>query len=217
MKVLALNGSHNKHGVTYHALGIIGEALAQEGIGMEIIHAGGSYATCDDCRTCRKVNKESGDMVERCRHDDIVNEVLDMLPQYDGLILGTCVHLMGIPGGFKAVLDRLSYCSNHYRTWRFKPTAAVAICRRAGAIPVFQQLHNYLLSSNMLVVGNQYWNIGFGWKPEEFLEQDKEGIQTMQMLGQNMAWTLKIIDATKDTIAPPQHGLRVRTSFCRTL
>ena len=45
MKVLALNGSHNKHGVTYHALGIIGEALAQEGIGMEIIHAGGSYAT----------------------------------------------------------------------------------------------------------------------------------------------------------------------------
>lgn len=217
MKVLALNGSHNKNGVTYHALELIGKELEKNGIGMDILHCGGkSYASCNDCRCCRKV-KEDGNMVERCVHKDIVNEILDMLPNYDGLVLGTSVHLMGIPGAFKSVLDRLSYCSNHFRTWRFKPAMSVAICRRAGAIPVFHQLNNYLLSAHMLVVGNQYWNIGFGWKPEEFLSQDKEGVQTMEMAGQNMAWALKIVDATKDTILPPKHPLRVRTNFCRTI
>ncbi len=215
MKVLALNGSHNKEGVTYNALKIVGEELQKEGIGIDILHCGGkSYASCNDCRTCRKL-KEDGNMAARCVHKDIVNDILDMLPNYDGLVLGTSVHLMGIPGAFKSVLDRLSYCSNHFRTWRFKPAMSIAICRRAGAIPVFHQLNNYLLSSHMLVVGNQYWNIGFGWKPEEFLGQDKEGIQTMQMAGQKMAWALKVLDAT--TIQPPQHGLRVRTNFCRKL
>lgn len=217
MKVLALNGSHNKNGVTYHAIGIIKDELAKENIGLDVMWCGGkTYASCNDCRYCRKL-KDDGNMIERCVHDDIVNEILNILPQYDGLVLGTSVHLMGIPGAFKCVLDRLSYCSNHFRTWRFKPAMSLTICRRAGAIPVFHQLNNYLLSSHMLVVGNQYWNIGFGWKPEEFLSQDKEGIQTMQMAGQNMAWALKIVDATKDTIQPPQHGLRVRTPFCRTL
>ncbi len=217
MKVLALNGSHNRQGVTYTALRLIGKELEKEGIGMDIIHCGGrNYVSCNDCRSCRR-KKEDGTMVERCVHQDIVNEILDSLPQYDGLVLGTSVHLMGIPGAFKSVLDRLSYCSNHFRTWRFKPATSVSICRRAGAITVFHQLNNYLLSSHMLVVGNQYWNIGFGWKPEEFLAQDKEGIQTMQMAGQNLAWALKIVAATKDTIQPPNHGLRVRTNFCRTL
>jgi multimeric flavodoxin WrbA len=217
MKVLALNGSHNKNGVTYHALRLVGEELEKEGIGLDIIHCGGdSYASCNDCRSCRKV-KEDGNMVERCVHDDIVNKILDALPQYDGLLLGTSVHVMGIPGTFKSVLDRLIYCSNHFRTWRFKPTSALTICRRAGVINVFHQLNNYLLSSHMLVVGNQYWNVGFGWKAEEFLEQDKEGVQTMRMLGMNMAWALKLVDATKDTIKPPQHGLRARTNFCRKL
>lgn len=217
MKVLALNGSHNEKGVTYNALKLVGESLEKEGIGLDILHVGAkAYHGCDDCRVCRKIMKD-GSMYLRCVHNDIVNEIIDKLPDYDGMILGTSVHLMGIPGPFKSVLDRLIYCTSHFVEWRFKPCASVAVCRRGGAINVFHQLNNYLVSSHMLVVGNQYWNIGFGWKPEEFLEQDQEGMQTMRMLGENMAWALKVVEATKNTIKPPVHGPRVRTPFCRKL
>ena len=40
MKVLALNGSHNKEGVTYNALKIVGEELQKEGIGISCIAVG---------------------------------------------------------------------------------------------------------------------------------------------------------------------------------
>jgi len=32
--------------------------------------------------------------------------------------------------------------------------------------------------------------------------QDAEGVQCMQVLGRNMAWLLKMKEATKDTIEP---------------
>ena len=40
MKVLALNGSSNAKGVTYTAMNLVGEELANEGIEMEIVHVG---------------------------------------------------------------------------------------------------------------------------------------------------------------------------------
>jgi multimeric flavodoxin WrbA len=42
----------------------------------------------------------------------------------------------------------------------------------------------------MIVPGSIYWNIGVGRDKGE-VEKDEEGIQTMKVLGQNMAWLLK--------------------------
>jgi hypothetical protein len=42
----------------------------------------------------------------------------------------------------------------------------------------------------MIVPGSSYWNMGIGMMPGE-VEKDEEGLQTMQVLGQNMAWLLK--------------------------
>ena len=40
MKVLALNGSQNPKGVTYHAIQLVAEELAKENIGLDIVHVG---------------------------------------------------------------------------------------------------------------------------------------------------------------------------------
>ena len=44
----------------------------------------------------------------------------------------------------------------------------------------------------MIIPGSCYWNLGIGRNIGE-VEQDEEGIKTMRILGQNMAWLLKKI------------------------
>jgi len=55
----------------------------------------------------------------------------------------------------------------------------------------------------MPIVTSTYWNIGYGAARGES-EHDVEGMQTMDNLGENMAWLLKSIAAGKDTIPPPE-------------
>lgn len=209
MKVLAINGSYNKKGVTWTAIGLAAKELEAEGIATDIWHVGAkAAAACIDCRKCRGNG-------HHCIHNDVVNEIIDAIPQYDGLILGCPVEYMGMPGTLKAVLDRVFYATEHLEGWGPKPAAAIAVCRRAGAIDTLHQLENYFNCSNLITVNSQYWNIAFGWKPEEFLAQDKEGVQTMQVLGKNMAWMLKVMNATKDSITPPAYQKRIRANFCR--
>jgi multimeric flavodoxin WrbA len=41
----------------------------------------------------------------------------------------------------------------------------------------------------MIVPGSSYWNIGMGLAPGD-VKKDREGLDTMKTLGQNMAWLL---------------------------
>ena len=45
----------------------------------------------------------------------------------------------------------------------------------------------------MIVPGSSYWNLRIGRQKGE-VESDEEGIQTMKVLGINMAWLLKKLE-----------------------
>ena len=64
----------------------------------------------------------------------------------------------------------------------------------------------------MPVVSSQYWNSVHGRLPGE-AEQDGEGLQTMRILGNNMAWLLKNIKEGKHVI--PDRKPRIMTNFIR--
>jgi multimeric flavodoxin WrbA len=53
-------------------------------------------------------------------------------------------------------------------------------------------MHHLFLISEMLVVGSSYWNMSLSRDKGDFA-QDAEGVKTMQVLGQNMAWILQKI------------------------
>jgi len=74
--------------------------------------------------------------------------------------------------------------------FRRKAGAAVVAVRRAGAIHAFDALNHFFLISEMIVPGSSYWNIAIGREPGD-VEKDEEGIETMRVLGRNMAWLLK--------------------------
>ncbi len=41
----------------------------------------------------------------------------------------------------------------------------------------------------MIIPGANYWNMGFGLNKGD-VEKDEEGMGTMRMLGENMAWLM---------------------------
>jgi len=86
--------------------------------------------------------------------------------------------------------------------------------RRSGGLPTFNQLNNFINYSEMVVPTSNYWNVIHGTMPGE-AEKDEEGKQIMRTLGKNMAWVLKMMEATKDTIAKPEAERKIMTNFVR--
>lgn len=193
MKVLMLNGSRREKGCTFTALNEIAKVLTSEGIESEIVHIGSDA-----------VNGKIGESVRN---------VIAKLNESDALIVGSPVYFAGPSGEVKAFLDRLFYTPDV--PLRLKPAAAIASARRGGTTATVDVLNKYFEFAEMPIVSSRYWNIVHGNTPEELM-QDEEGIQIMRVLGANMAWLLKCIQASKDAgIVPPPAPEKIFTNFIR--
>jgi multimeric flavodoxin WrbA len=80
----------------------------------------------------------------------------------------------------------------HPELLRRKVGAAIVVARRAGQNFTFAQLNYFFLISEMIVPGSNYWNVAFGREKGE-VQNDKEGIETVQTLAKNMAWLMQKI------------------------
>lgn len=206
MKVLMINGSPHEHGCTATALNEVAGKLEEHGIESEFLYLGlKPMAGCIACGKC----SETG----RCSFNDQVNEVLDKLGEYGGIVVGSPVYYGGPSGQLCAFLDRLFFSSGGRFDGKFG--AAVVSCRRGGASAAFDRLNKYFTISNMPVVSSQYWNQVHGFTPDD-VRKDSEGLQTMRTLGENLAWLLKLAEAgQKSGIPKPQYEPRMATNFIR--
>ena len=205
MKVLMINGSPHKNGTTYRALTEVSSALNNNGIETEIITVGDKPVTgCLACGACSKLGK--------CVKDDVVNEIIEKLKVSDGLVVGSPVYYSSMNGTLKSVLDRVFFGK---LCFAYKPAAAIAVARRAGTTETVDAINKYFSINNMPIVSSQYWNMAFGSNGEQ-VEEDEEGLQTMRILGNNMAWLIKCIDvAKKSGINPPEVEKHIKTNFVR--
>ena len=207
MKVILVNGSPKAKGCTYTALCEVAGALEKSGIETEIFHVGTeAIRGCMGCGGCKKLDG-------KCIYDDSVNAFIEKAKTADGFIFGSPVHYAAVSGMLTSFLDRAFYAGKP--NFEYKPGAVVVSCRRGGASAAFDQLNKYFTISNMPVVSSQYWNQVHGTNPEE-VKQDLEGMQTMRILGNNMAWLLKAIEAGKKVgINIPEKEAKIATSFIR--
>ena len=211
MKVIAINGSPRAEGNTFHALSVVGKQLVENGIEFEILRIGHKLIHgCIGCGQCFK-NKD-----ERCSlSDDGVNEAIQKMKEADGIIIASPVYYAGIAGAMKCFLDRVFYVAGaNGGLFRNKVGASVVAVRRTGGSMTFDSLNHYLLYSEMLIATSNYWNIIHGRMPGEVL-QDEEGVQIMEVLGNNMAWQLKMREATRDSIPAPKATTKILTNFIR--
>ncbi len=211
MKVLAINGSPKKEGNTYHALKMVGDELLESGIEFEILHVG--HKLIHGCIACGKCTENKD---EKCtiKTDDL-NLWIQQMKEADGIILGSPVYCSGIAGTMKCFLDRLFYVSGaNGNLLRHKVAAAVVAVRRTGGSSTLDGLYHYLTYAEMIVATSRYWNVIHGRTPNEVI-QDGEGVQIMRVLGKNMAWLLKMKEATSGTIQAPLPEKKVTTNFIR--
>lgn len=209
MKVICLNGSPRKDGNTFTSMSIMSKVLKSEGIDVEIINVNSDTRGCVGCGGCR-VNKN-----EKCVFDDQVNEVIQLIKEADGVILGSPVYYAGISGSMKCFLDRLFYVAgSNGGLFAQKVGCAIVSVRRSGGTTTFDALNKYLLYAEMIVPTANYWNVIHGAAKEEVL-LDEEGMQILDRLAKNMAWVLKMKEATKDTVAPPSLETKKFMNFIR--
>ncbi len=187
MKVIAINGSPRNKGNTAMLLGKVLEPIAAEGIETEIFQLGGKLiAGCTACYACFK-NKD-----KRCiQTDDVVNDCIQKMAEADGIILGSPTYFADITPELKALIDRAGLVAlANGAMFRRKVGAAVVAVRRGGSIHAFDSINHFFLIEQMIVPGSSYWNFGIGLDKGE-VANDEEGMRTMQVLGENIAWVLK--------------------------
>lgn len=189
MKVVAFNGSARKGGNTADMINTVFKELEAEGIETELIHIGGKPVHgCIACYKCFK-NKDHRCAVTK----DEMNDYIAAMDAADGIILGSPTYFANVSTEMKALIDRAGMVNraNDDMLAR-KVGAGVVAKRRGGAMQVFNALNTFFFIGQMIVPGSHYWNLGTGLEKGD-VRNDAEAIETMEILGKNMAWLMKKI------------------------
>lgn len=204
MKALIINGSPRQKGNTSIALTEIAKQLEKLGIESEIVWIGNKPVRgCIACNTCK--DKPGACVFD----DDVCNGISAKMNSSDALIVGSPVYWGQPNGAVLSIIQRAFYSNG--AAFRGKPAAAVAVCRRGGATATFETLNMPFQMMSMPVVTSQYWNIVYGREPGQ-AALDREGLQTMRTLANNMA---ALLNATRGKPMPgsdepwaPMHFIR---------
>lgn len=191
MKVVAFNGSPRKKGNTEAMIRRVFEELEKEDIRTELVRLSGE--NLKGCTACMKCFEKKD---QHCAvKDDDMNLCIGKMCEADGIILGSPTYFADVSTEMKALIDRAGMVAiaNDYMFKR-KIGAAVVAVRRAGSIHAFDTMNHFFTIGQMIIPGSSYWNMGFGLDKGEVMS-DQEGMETMKILGENMAWLMKKIVA----------------------
>ncbi|MBQ9877037.1 MAG: flavodoxin family protein, partial [Campylobacter sp.] len=130
-KILLVNGSPNKNGSTNLALSEIAKELENNGVQSEILYLG--KKAINDCIACFSCTKTG-----RCAiKDDSVNDIIQRLDEFDGIVAGSPVYYAGPTARIQAFLTRLFFVGGN--KFSGKIGASVLIARRGGASASFDR------------------------------------------------------------------------------
>jgi multimeric flavodoxin WrbA len=190
MKVLAINASPRPQGNTFALLSTVLGELEAQGIETELFHAGGRLVSgCKACMQCMSMKNK------RCVTDDWITELMPKIWEADGLVLGSPTYFSDLTPELKALIDRVGYVAGaNGGLLKRKVGAAVTAVRRCGGIHTLDSIQHFFLIREMIIPGSTYWNMSLARQIGD-AENDEEGMRTMKVLGTNMAWLLKKLQA----------------------
>jgi multimeric flavodoxin WrbA len=185
-KVVLLCGSPRAKGNTAQIMEECARVIREEGLETEIYSLSGkTIESCTACYQCR----DSGN----CILPDGLDELIDMLRNAEGFIVGSPVYFGTARGDVMAALQRIgmvSMASDRFLSW--KVGGPIAIARRGGHTTAIQEMLMFFFINEMIVPGSNYWNMVFG-REEGEVWQDQEGIGTIRLFARNVARLIKKI------------------------
>ena len=189
MKVLGICGSARRNGNAAILIREVFGELERAGMETELVElAGKVIAPCRACFGC----SQTGACVFR---DDAFAEVFKKMVAADSIILGSPVYSANVSSAMQAFLERAAVVADmNPGLLQYKAGASVASARRGGAMTALDAMNHFFLNHEMFVVGSSYWNMAYGRLPGDVM-QDQEGMETMRVLGRNMAFLLKKLHA----------------------
>ncbi|MCL5071695.1 MAG: flavodoxin family protein, partial [Actinobacteria bacterium] len=91
----------------------------------------------------------------------------------------------------KAIIERAGIVAKaNNDMFKGKIGASLVIARRAGASFTFASINFFFFSSQMILPGSAHWNMCYGKNPGD-IKNDTEGIQILNILGENIINLLK--------------------------
>lgn len=87
----------------------------------------------------------------------------------------------------QAFLERVAAVTDMNRSENLLKHKVGAAARRGGALNALDSMNHFFMLQYMFVVGSSYWPMAYGRMPGDVLN-DEEGMNTMKVLGQNMAY-----------------------------
>jgi len=191
LKAIAINGSPRHEGNTAAMLKDVLKVLSDGGVETELFQAGGRMVK--GCMACAKCRENVG----KCVTDDWINELFPKMSAADAIIIGSPTYFSDMTPETKAVIDRTGFISRQGgNIFSRKIGAAVSAVRRAGGITTLDSIQHFFLINDMIIPGSSYWNMSIANQIGDY-EKDKEGIRTMNRLGENILWLMEKIKAGK--------------------
>ena len=179
---MALVGSPRRQGNTVFAVSVATKELERRGLSCETV------MLCDLPISLYDVDT---DQQTRVSAEEDVEALLDRVWAADGLILATPIYFCNVSAQMKAFMDRSGRVSSaNGGFFTRKAGAAITAVRRGGAAHSLDSMNHWLHIQQTYLVGSSYWNMVYCREIGE-AAKDEEGIKTMKILGQNMAYLLE--------------------------
>ena len=189
MYALAINGSPRKGGNTELLLKEVLGELQNAGWEVELEKVGGTpIHGCIACEKCF-ANKDNECVVKK----DNFNAIFAKMLKADAMILGSPTYFAAVSADLKALIERAGYVAYaNNNAFSGKIGAAVVAVRRGGETHAYDSINHMFQMSRMIIPCSTYWNMGFGLRKGDVLEDD-EGMANMRHLGKSIDWLARAI------------------------
>ena len=180
VKIIGIIGSPKKDGNTSYLVETALKSAESAGADTDIINLGSvNIKPCVGCDICKAMGE--------CGIEDDIGEILEIMMESDGMIIGSPVYFGSVTSQLKILIDRSRPLRGSFRL-KNKVCGAIAVggSRNGGQESTISVIHDFLLIHDAIIVGDGAPMAHYGGTGVGDTKIDEIGIETSQNLGKRV-------------------------------
>jgi multimeric flavodoxin WrbA len=180
VKIIGIIGSPRKEGNTSYLVETALKSAKSAGADTDIINLGSvNIEPCVACDICKAIGE--------CGIEDDISEILEIMMESDGMIIGSPVYFGSVTSQLKILIDRSRPLRGSFRL-KNKVCGAIAVggSRNGGQESTISVIHDFLLIHDAIIVGDGAPMAHYGGTGVGDTKIDEIGIETSQNLGKRV-------------------------------